>query len=69
MKRTLLYSVDRDGVVHPVFSALVSSKSRQRVILPAHWVESVGVGLLVVGLFVLPSLLFAFLEFIVGGSN
>jgi hypothetical protein len=69
MKRTLLYQVDSDGVVRPVFSALVTPTSRRQVILPAYWVESVGVGLLVVGLFVLPSLLFSLCEFIFGGSK
>ena len=68
MARVILYTVDRDGHVSPVYSALVAPKSRRQIVLPAHWVESVGVGLLVVALFCLPSLLFSLCEFIFGGA-
>ena len=67
-RRVILYSVDRDGHVSPIYSAPVTPR-RRRVVLPAYWVESLGVGLLVVGLFVLPSLLFSVVEFIAGGSK
>jgi hypothetical protein len=68
MKRVMLYQVDSDGHVSPIYSAVVVP-SRRRVVLPAYWVESLGVGLLVVALFCLPSLLYSLLEFILGGSK
>lgn len=65
-RRVILYSVDRDGHISPIYSAPVLPERRR--VVPAYWVESVGVGLLVVGLFCLPSLLFSLCEFIFGGA-
>lgn len=68
INRVILYDVSKDGHVSPIYSAPVLPERRQ-VVVPAYWVENLGVGLLVVALFCLPSLLFSLVDFILGGSK
>jgi hypothetical protein len=59
--------VTRDGNAVPVYSAVVDTPRRRRVVLAAHWVETVGVVLLVVALFCLPDLLLWLIDSLLGG--
>ena len=68
-RRVTFYGVDSDGHSVPVYSRLVAAESRRRrVVLPAEWVECVGVGLLVVALFCLPDLLLWLFSVLFGGG-